>query len=858
MATTGKVKRAAPAAAPIPRSAAWGTRARAVADSAPVRFFRAHPDLTAALLIAGLIFAYLWPVLIGAKILSPISVLYGFTPWQAYAPADIHSYYNPLLSDIATADYPWRSFARESIRSGTLPLWNPHVFGGIPFLSNPQNGLFTPFNLPLWTLPLNYALGLSAALKLWAGGFGTYLVARQLRLGFLPGLLAGVAFAFSALNITWLTHETLPAVAVLLPWMVWLIERLFERARITTMLWLGVATAIGLGGGHPGMQVHLMAMAGLYTLVRVWLVPDLERGERLRRLGLACGGLVLGVLLMAVMLIPEALSSHGTIGTQARANGRGTLPGTVMPFDAIKTTLFPDWWGRPSSIEMGAGPNSAGGSVNYNERTFYAGVVSLLFALVALISRGGWRRKAPFAVLAFVGITVPVHIPVLWDFVTHVPPFDVVQNQRMHFVYAFGTAILAAFGLRDLIDRPAEQRRRLAVPAVALCLGFIVLVSIGAGGSDLSHTFKHFTAGTSFPIRKVIELTSTAWFVFFALGVGAALLLALRRPRWRYGIAVAVVLLAAADGLHFANGYQPMGPADDVIPPKTQAISYLQQHKSEGRIVGMGNALLQDWSTTYGLSDIRGYDPPNPTRRLFSLWRMANPDQADWTPFIMPAQDENTVQVESVLGARYVVGDPGIKPGPEVRLNPVLNSLRIVYSGEDATILRNARAAPRVELPSSVEVADDQGETETLITRPAFLPNNSVVIESKDPAARALAHAPVAKGRVAIAKEENARVTLDATLDRRGLVVLNDSYTDGWSVTVDGRKAAPVRVNSVMRGVVAGPGRHEIVWSYAMPGLKAGALLSLLAFLGLIGGAIALTVSRRRRRGPRPEPPTPR
>ena len=59
----------------------------------------------------------------------------------------------------------------------------------------------------------------------------------------------------------------------------------------------------------------------------------------------------------------------------------------------------------------------------------------------------------------------------------------------------------------------------------------------------------------------------------------------------------------------------------------------------------------------------------------------------------------------------------------------------------------------------------------------------------------------------------------DPSLDRSGLVVLNDSLTDGWSVKVDGRKATPVRVNSVMRGVVAGPGRHTIVWSYTTPGL---------------------------------------
>ena len=96
-----------------------------------------------------------------------------------------------------SAIYPWRFFARAMIYQGTFPAWNPHVFAGAPFFANPADGLLSPFSLPLWILPLNYGIGVGAALKLWAAGFGTYLLVRELRLGFLPGLLAGVGFAFS-------------------------------------------------------------------------------------------------------------------------------------------------------------------------------------------------------------------------------------------------------------------------------------------------------------------------------------------------------------------------------------------------------------------------------------------------------------------------------------------------------------------------------------------------------------------------------------------------------------------------------------------------------------------------------------
>ena len=185
-----------------------------------------HPTLSAALLFALLVLVYLWPVLLGGKVFSPDAVLYKIPPWQPYRPADVASFENYLLADVPLVVRPWHELMRELLRAGTFPAWNPHVLTGVSFFSNPQTGLFSPFSLPLWILPFTYAFGVVAALKLWAAALGTYLLVRELRLGFLPGLLAGVAFAFCSMNVMWLMPEAVPAVVVMLPWMLWLVERL--------------------------------------------------------------------------------------------------------------------------------------------------------------------------------------------------------------------------------------------------------------------------------------------------------------------------------------------------------------------------------------------------------------------------------------------------------------------------------------------------------------------------------------------------------------------------------------------------------------------------------------------------------
>lgn len=146
-----------------------------------------------------------------------------------------------------------------------------------PVLANPQTGFWSLFSVPLWILPFDYAVGVEAALKLWAAAFGTYLLCRQCAEGECDAC------------------QTLPAVAALLPWMIWFVERILARGRLGDALGLALATAIGLGGGHPGRQVQVLVGTGLYVLLRIVLSRDTDDPRRLRAAGLAAGGLCMGV-----------------------------------------------------------------------------------------------------------------------------------------------------------------------------------------------------------------------------------------------------------------------------------------------------------------------------------------------------------------------------------------------------------------------------------------------------------------------------------------------------------------------------------------------------------------------------------
>ncbi|HKG02610.1 MAG TPA: YfhO family protein [Conexibacter sp.] len=808
-----------------------------------------HPTLSAALLFALLVLVYLWPVLLGAKVFSPDAVLYKVPPWQSLQPHDVASFENYLLADVPLVVRPWHELMRELLRTGTFPAWDPHVLTGIPLISNPQTGLFSPFSLPLWVLPFTYAFGVVAALKLWAAAFGTYLLARELRLGFLPGLLAGIAFGFCSMNIMWLMPEAVPAVVVMLPWMLWLVERLARGSGgIGSAIGLACVTAAALGGGHPGTQVHVLVAAGVYALLRAAFARERAPPERLKTLGLTLGSLVVGIGLIAVLLIPEIVSSHGTVGTLARRSGHGeySLPGLDrMPFGMIRTPLFPDWWGRPSGLETADSPLHSI-NLNYEERTFYAGVVALLLAAIGLTNRAALRRQAPFLILGGLGLAIALHAPGLWWLVTHLPALQLVENQRLHFVFELAIAVLAAFGLQAVLERPQERGRQLAVALAGIGVALIAAALAHVGPGDVGHTVEHFLTGRDFHRRGVIELTTIAWFLLFTLGVTAALLALRRRPGWATAVATTLVLLAALDMLHFANRYNPMAPGDRVTPPRTPAIAYLQEHRAEGRFVGVELALPPEQSIRFGLADVRGYNPPFPTKDFLALWREATPGQVAWLPTTIGGITPATVQVTGALGARFILAAPGTTP--PTAPDPALEPLRRVYSGRDATIFENPRATPRAFVAPAIVSVPDAASARAALVDSGFDARRAVVVESDQPSEAGLAGAQGARGTAAIVAERNAHVTLRATLDRRGIVVLGDQLLDGWSVQVDGHPTTPVRVDAVLRGVVVDAGQHEIVWSYRVPGLRAGIATSALALILLLGAALLPRARRARAR----------
>src|SRR3954454_458145 len=140
-------------------------------------------DLIALLLLLLLPILWFAPVLfpfLNGRTLLPFDNLYSVEPWRSLQPGLIP--HNQLLSDLVLENAVWKLHIRRTLMDGQLPLWNPQLFTGVPFLAAGQASTFYPLSILFYVLPLQVAYGWFTALQVALAGIGFYAWARTLKL----------------------------------------------------------------------------------------------------------------------------------------------------------------------------------------------------------------------------------------------------------------------------------------------------------------------------------------------------------------------------------------------------------------------------------------------------------------------------------------------------------------------------------------------------------------------------------------------------------------------------------------------------------------------------------------------------
>jgi len=827
--------------------------ARAKDRAERTRRWGGRPSLTAALIYAVLSLIMVAPSLVPGWTLSGSDLLFSNVPWLEERPTDVPGLgSNFELADSALVFQPFLQHTRAELPH--VPLWNPEIAGGRPYLANAQSAIFSPFSWPAYVLPFWWSLGLIAALKLFLGAFGAFQLGRLFGMRFGGALLTGLVFAFGTFFVIWLAWP-LTNIFPLIPWLLILAELVIRRPGPLVGAGLAATVALTFFGGHPESSFHAIVITTLFFGVRLaWnaRTPEGRLGALTRPLVVYFGACLVGSAIAAVMLVPfaELLLNSGDLSRR-----QGEEPNS-WPQKYLGALFLHDYWGRAtqqSNVEP-----------FMQVRGWYAGALTLMLATSALIIRPTVARIA-LAVFGILTTMVIVGLDPVFSAVTRLPGFSTAHNQRMLIFVLLALALLAGWGLDDLsARRELSPRRRalvLASAAAIFCVPFLWLAGAGTLttrglGTALEVAWAFVDPPPVNPLSTetdplsvdVVHMSALLQWIPLA-GLGLVLLawrLVPRRPL-AVGAFVGMVLALLAVDLFRANmGFNPAIRTADAAPPETGAVRYLQG-RTPNRFVGVSTdiafqPLPADLAMDFDLFDARSYDYPA-EKRYDRLWRRnvvpGAPDFAQ--PVELASATPASIRALSLLSVadflQHPDGDPIRVPG-----------MRVAYRGPDGVVYSNANALPRVFLVQRQQTVASEAAALASATAPGFDGRTVAVTERRLPglAESAGSQAGAAAGSARLSSYKAEKVVARSDAPRRSLLVLTDVHYPGWKAYVDGQEAPVERVDYLLRGVMVPAGRHIVEFRYEPLSVRAGLIISVLGLVALLSAA-GLGLRRRRR-----------
>ena len=804
-----------------------------------------------------------WRVVFLGEVLTPSDLIYMHDPmWRGVAPPDFAFASNPVLSDLVFQWYPWLVFNSESLREGIIPLWNPFVLGGTPYLANQQSAILYPLNLLLYFLPMPTGIGYLAIIRLLVAGISTYYYLRTVGVGKAGAFTGACAFTFGGFSIAWLGYS-MSSVAVLLPLALLLTERWLKYRKRLDFVGLALVMGSQFLGGHPETSFHFGLIWASYVSFRlVLLLRHRMRVRQVVQLFLAmCASFALGIAISTAQVLPFLTILSETATFAARRGGPGGnllfFPGFWKDVVTSITIIFPNALGSATV------PYAASWSpfANLNEQAAYVGTVPLVLAVLGATM---WRRN-PFVAFwlgaAIVSAGVAYHLPG-FEIVNHLPVFGIAANGRLRLAMTIGAAVLCAFGTDLLIEKVDDVkftgriRRWLAILTLLGLVGSLsafaslvvfrdwflgyarqYVIANVHGKPGFPESLEYYLGKLPLMYDALVQFYSPLAVrmylpVIFAAGLWAALWMLGGRHADRTGLKASIVLLTAIELGALAYGYNPSVQAQHVFP-ETEAIAFLRERVGSARIAGIGFALTPNASMLWRLQDVRGYE--NTVSHRFQTFYDSLADKMPFGAYNLLAKP--SPRLFDLLGVKYIVAEAGA-------VDPRLD-YPVVFAADGIQIHENRNALPRAFLVGRGRSLPDEMMLQR-VGSPAFNPREEVLLDSTAPVYEPTLVAGEAEVRDPNVNEVNVLVSADSP----SWLVLSDTYADGWKAFLDGRETRIYRANYVMRAVRVDAGEHLVRFRYDPPAFAIGLRVSIAALI--LTGAIAFYPLIRRARVLRP------
>lgn len=717
--------------------------------------------------------------------------------------------------DLSSFIYPIYAFGARWLKRGVIPLWNPHLYMGMPFAADNQTGLFYPINLLFFLLTpqLTFeAVELMAVGHVFLAGLFTYLFLRDLPslrssapVGRMAAVAGSIAFMFSDLFVVHLGNLNIIATATWLPLTLFCFRRALDRSRWGWVVWSGIALGVTVSVGHAQMFLYVGMSLGLYVLFQLYLSRRAGWKVVLVMVGKLAltGAIAFG--LAAVALIPAFDLPKYTIRASLTYSQASEF---AIPPAGLIGLFLPGFWGRGTGPFWGPWLRTEMG---------YVGVLPLILAAIGVVLT--FRRSSLtrfWLLLGGLGFSIALGSSAAlhgWTYAL-IPMFRQLRvPARAIFLFDFSVAVLAAQGLDCLLhplSRPARRVLRSLNRGLLWIGGGLTLVGLPL----LGHAVLVSRAMSADVLTQMaVSLGSLVFFlVLFSAGMGW---LALRR----HGLArpavlgVSAVCLIAFDLLSL-GAYVEIEPNSPLVGYQIDPVlGFLKSDPEPFRVEVLPGAPVNwapDWALIHEMDDWGG---------IWNPLRLGAYDVLTW------AGIDRQTPYYNLYNIKYIIAD---------RETAVPAHWEVAFTHEDGVVYRNPRALPRACMIYKAEVVNGQTEALNAARRGDLDPWRQVVLEKGFDVVPLDAAPGDGEQRVEIVGRGPNHLDLHVVTPVEGYLFVSEMWMPDWVALVDGQEREVARADFTFRAVHLQAGEHTVHMVYRPRLWFWGAGITLVTIIALV------------------------
>ncbi len=750
--------------------------------------------------------------------------------------------------DLAQFLFPTYHFAAEWWRQGIIPLWNPYLFAGMPFVGDIQSGIFYPLNLLTFFLsnPLTFGdLEYLSVLHFAVAGTGMYAflrwgkleigdwrsevsdtphqqVSSQAPISIAAALAGAIAFEFSDVFITHFGNLNLIAVAAWTPLVLLFYRRGVRDRRPFFAVLAGIVLAIAFFAGH------IQAFLFIVLAVVLWAAYEMIcrwRSSPVLPLGTLAITALIAFGLAAPSLLPNLEMTQFTLRADYSYEQAAQFS---LPPAQLVGLFVPGFFGRAPQNAWAPWPRVEVG---------YIGIFPLILALLAIVLRRD-RLTQFLSLAALLGLVLALggystlH-GWLYQFVPGMAQLR--APARFIFLFDFATAALAALGF-DLLLHALPRAAANAYKRIVRVAPWVFLLVTLATGSTAFAMLALGQGQDPVLFNRLATATNALAFFILLLGIALALVVArgsrFFRPKAWAGLALALIFF----DLFSLGAYVDVTASD---PSRAyahpEAVTFLKAEAGLARIDARGTGVDATWSADTGiLYGLYAIDGDNPLVL------------ADYERYWQSLGSRST-PLYDLLNVRFLIG----------RKNVPLDRSKFALAFADdpaVEIHENRSHMPRAMIVYDRRPATNHAAALDAIHASDFDPLASVVLEGESGEQRTQ-RTEAGKSTSMIDVPPAAKITgygpneivVQTSSGGDGVLVLSEVYYPGWRAWVDSSEAPVLRANYLFRAVELPAGEHRVRLLYDPWSFKIGAGLFAVTMAGLVAWGLVRRVRPRER-----------